>query len=126
MKLLLGAFFILASAQLSAAVLTFDCIPNELKKEGGPFRFVIDTENKTWEWKEEGHDLVSILDDVAISGNAVSVKGVHKTRGYAMESAFSISRIDLTYLHSQWLGDTSVGSYTGQCKIVEDQVERAF
>ena len=120
MKYLAAFFAFTFSASLSAKVVTFECVPNQPKEEFiERHKFVVDMDNKTWEWGE------SVFTDVVVSGGAVSVKGSREgVLGVYLET-FSVSRTDLTYTRRR---QTNFGddSFKGQCEIVEDKVERAF
>ena len=120
MKYLAAFFTLIFSASLSARVITLECVPNQPDKEEAKLHeFVVDMENKTWEWGD------IIFDDVSVSGNTVTAEGV-SARGFGWQivETFSLSRIDLTYIRRKKKG-VFKGTYEGQCEIAEG-VERAF
>ena len=68
---------------------------------------------------------------MVVSGNAISVKGSYERFGSLNTDTFSVSRVDLTYSRRHQISNPLVDgvaddTYTGQCELVEDKVERAF
>ena len=120
MKYLVVFFAFIFSSSLSAKVLTLECVPKQPDKEETKLHnFVVDMENKTWEWRD------FVFDDIFVSGNTVTAEGV-SDRGFGWEvvETFSLSRIDLTYTRRKKKG-VFRETYEGQCEIVKG-VERAF
>ena len=112
MRYVFGCVMLLFSGSLSAEILTFECKPDDPSRENRDVNvFVVDTADNTLAMNNDG-----VFSDTVVSERLIFAEGKQNYISYILE----ISRVDLTYIKTQWLNayENSVKrKYTGQCEL---------